>query len=329
MNERGEIFDFFDGVKDLEYGALRATSPAFSEDPLRVLRGMQFAGRFGFVMDSATLQLCRNMMGNYHALPKERVFEEWWKWASKSMRPSMGLDVLVQTGWITLFPQLNDLIGLQQDRRHHPEGDVWTHTKMVCDEAEQITNRDKLDERDRGVLMFAALCHDLGKATTTQVEDDRITSRGHDKAGGPLTEMFLDSIGAPKWLKDSVVPLVIEHMAHVHVPEDQLTTRVVRRLANRLSPSTMAMWSRICEADHGGRHPLPRGNPVKAWMKVAEPLQVINDRPRPILMGRHLLALGMKPGVEMGRITKGAFEAQLDGVFDNEEGALAWAKARM
>jgi tRNA nucleotidyltransferase (CCA-adding enzyme) len=64
-------------------------------------------------------------------------------------------------------------------------------------------------------------------------------------------------------------------------------------------------------------------------MKVAEPLQVINDRPRPILMGRHLLALGMKPSVEMGRITKGAFEAQLDGVFDNEEGALAWAKARM
>lgn len=329
MDELGQIFDFFGGMDDMRHDTLRATSPAFSEDALRVLRGMQFAGRFGMVMEEGTVQLCRDMMDNYVALPKERVFEEWWKWAAKSDLPSMGLDVLVETGWIALYPQLNCLQMVAQDKSHHPEGNVWRHTSYVCDEAADIARRDGLDETSRGILIMAALCHDLGKATTTVIEaDGHITSRGHDSAGVEPTEAFLTSIGAPNWLKVMVVPLVREHMAHVHTLPRFLNTRVVRRLANRLHPANLAMWSRVCEADHGGRPPLPRGNPVLAWMDMAKAIDVVESKPRPILMGRHLLSLGMAPGEEMGRLIKESFEAQLDGVFTDTEGAIAWAKER-
>lgn len=320
----GEIVDPYNGSKDLEDKVLRATSHAFAEDPLRVLRGMQFAARFGFTMDEKTKDMCRMLRHEFDTLAKERIWAEWEKWAMKSIDPKAGLDLLLDTGWLEKFPELFALTKAEQDPEWHPEGNTFVHTGFVCNAMADICLRDKIEHDARLVLMFAALCHDLGKATTTVFKDGRWRAPGHDTAGVPIAEKFLLSINAPHWLIDKVKPLVAHHMRHCSVPDDKVSARVIRRLANDLQPATMEEWSRVVEADYSGRPPLPKGCPVDLWMDLAEELEVFNDAPFPLLMGRHLMDKGMKPGKEFGPVLKAAFEAQLDGVFDDEAGALEW-----
>lgn len=307
----GKIEDPFAGERDILEGSLRATSPAFQEDPLRVLRGMQFAGRFGMRLADSTKPMCVDMKGEFGTLATPRVWEEWKKWADKSTSPSKGLEFLKESTWVDLWPELNTLIGLEQEPAYHPEGSVWNHTCLCCDEAVSISNRDKLSKEDRRVLVFSALCHDLGKATTTVVIDGKITSRGHDRGGEAPTRSFLTSIGAPKDLVESVVVLVTNHMAHVGV---ELNQSNVRRIANRLAPhSNIQMLGRVMEADHSGRSPLPKGMPCPALLELAKELDVANGKPQPILTGKLCLEHGVPPGKGMGALMKKAFEAQLSG----------------
>jgi len=104
------------------------------------------------------------------------------------------------------------------------------------------------------------------------------------------------------------------------------SARAVRRLANRLAPTSIEALGRLVEADHSGRPPLPKGNPLRIWIDEAYALSVLSDEPRPILMGRHLLELGFEPGKSMGVMLSRAFELQLDGIFDNLEDAKQWAR---
>src|SRR5216683_567553 len=128
-----ELHDYFGGRADLKARVLRAASAAFSEDPLRVLRGMQFACRFDLTVDAATAAMCRSIAGHYGTLPKERVCEEFMKWAAKSRRPGKILEYLDATGWLAHFPLLDRIRGVPQDPEWHPEGDVATHTMHVVD----------------------------------------------------------------------------------------------------------------------------------------------------------------------------------------------------
>lgn len=329
MDFAGNIIDPYNGQDDLANGILRATSIAFGEDPLRVMRGMQFAARFGFMMDPKTIKMCRMLAVEFDTLAKERIWTEWEKWALKATDPKAGLDLLLDTGWLTLFPELDALTRAEQDPKWHPEGNTFVHTAFVCNAMADICNRDGLTGDDRLVAMFAALCHDLGKATTTRKNDEgRWTAPGHDMAGVPITDKFMRSINAPHWLIDKVKPLVAQHMRHCSVPDDKVNARIIRRLANALHPATMEEWSRVVEADHSGRPPLPKGNPVDHWMKMAQEMELENEPPKPILMGRHLIEQGMQPGKEMGDLLKAAFEAQLDGEFTDLAGALDWKDNR-
>lgn len=320
MDSNGNIYDFFNGMYDIEKKILRATSDAFEEDPLRVLRGMQFAGRFGMTMDHDTIQMCQDISDEFDAIPKERVWEEWNKWAVKSLYPSMGLDVLFLTWWASYFKEIWNLNSLPQDSTWHPEGDVLTHTKLVCDQIPRLTT--DCNDYFKSVLMFAALCHDMGKVVTTKVnEEGRIVSPEHDKMGVPIAEEFLKSIGSPIDLIDKVKPLVAEHMVHIN---GEPTPRAVRRLSNRLAPhSSINLLSIIIEADHSGRPPLPKGNPFLPWLEVAKEVKVEDGKPEPILMGRHLIEMGMKPGKEFGTILEKVYQLQLDGVVTNLEEAKA------
>lgn len=321
----GEIVDPFNGREDLKNGILRATSVAFAEDPLRVMRGMQFAARFGFTMDEKTKDMCRMLRHEFGTLAKERIWTEWEKWALKATDPKAGLDILVDTGWLELFPELHAMMGAEQDPKWHPEGNTFVHTAFVCNAMADICERDKIEHDARLTLMFAALCHDLGKATTTRKNDEgRWTAPGHDMAGVPIADKFLRSINAPHWLIDRVKPLVAQHMRHCSVPDDKVNARIIRRLANALHPATMEEWSRVVEADHSGRPPLPKGNPVAGWMEMAKEMELENDAPTALLMGRHLIEKGMKPGPDFGKILNAAFEAQLDGEFTDEAGAIEW-----
>lgn len=324
MRMDGTIIDPFQGQRDLSLPGLRATSAAFAEDALRVLRAMQFAARFAApILDRTTMDMATAMRREFHFLPKERIWEEWKKFATRGKSAFHGFLVLSETGWVELFPELNALIGVPQDPEWHPEGEVWTHTVMVVQQAIDIATREKLNDDDRMTLFFAALCHDMGKPATTKMEGGRWRAKGHCEEGADHAESFLNSIGAPKWLISHVKPLVVEHLVHAGA---QPTDRAVRRLALRLRPTNISMLSMLIEADHSGRDPLPHGNPFLPWLDKAKALSLNDAQPMPILRGRDLITLGVKPGSHMGPMLDQAFQAQLDGAFSNLDEAILWAK---
>ncbi|MBK9137491.1 MAG: HD domain-containing protein [Verrucomicrobia bacterium] len=323
---RGELLDFFGGRDDLRAGVLRHTSQAFTEDPLRVLRGMQFAGRFDLRLAPETAGLCRRIKDGFRELAVERVREEWFKWAARSRVPSAGLRVLVETGWSDHFPELAALVGTPQDPEWHPEGDVFTHTGHALDALVTLPGWLAADEESRVVYSLAVLAHDFGKPATTQTAlregRERIVSPGHEEAGRLLTEQFLDRINAPLASRERVLPLVANHLVHLQ----PATARSVRRLAKRLAPETIQGLALVITADSFGRPPRPRVPPegLRSLLQVAEALELEAAAPKPILKGRHLLPLGLSAGPDLGRLLDAAFEAQLDGAFSDLPGALAW-----
>lgn len=321
-----EVFDPFGGLQNLDQRILRHTSPKFGEDPLRVLRGQQLIGRFELTADAETVDLAKTLFKEYESLPMERIWAEWHKWAGQSTHPSLGLKWLQQTNWIEAYPELVALVGCPQDRRWHPEGDVWTHTLYVTDEASRISQRDNLPLEDRTILVLSALCHDLGKPTTTEIAPEGIRSRGHAKTQD-LYVQFLERIGAPPKMVERVVALCLYHLTHIDFTG---SARHVRRLALSLSSAgeTIDMLCRLVEADNSGRPPLPKRLPGKMNQieMLAKELNIKSAAPQPLLLGRHLIDLGVQPGPPMGHILKSAFEAQLDGQFDTLESAKDWVR---
>lgn len=322
----GEFLDFFEGRNDLKNRVLRHTSMAFVEDPLRVLRGMQFSARFDLTTAPATVELCHSISGTFDELAVERVGDEWFKWAAKARRPSAGLRFLKETGWLRHFPEVASLDGTPQDPEWHPEGDVFTHTCYCCDALADMVAWQQAEPTTRTALMLAVLAHDFAKPQTTHEAERhgrmRIVSPGHEEQGGPLAEAFLSRIHAPNAIVDRVVPLVTNHLAHLQAIND----RSVRRLAIRLQPATIEELCLVMTADQFGRPPKPREihENVAALRAKAEELRLQESAPKPILLGRHLIERGMSPGRQFGDLLKAAFEAQLEGQFADLVGAQSW-----
>jgi tRNA nucleotidyltransferase (CCA-adding enzyme) len=330
-----ELLDFFGGAEDLKNRVLRATSEAFAEDPLRVLRGMQFACRFDLTLEAGTAAMCQSVVGHFDTIARERVADEFMKWAVKSAHPGRVAEYLKASGWEVHFPEIARLAGVQQDPHWHPEGDVGTHTMFVVDAAARVATREGLEGDDRAVLLFAALSHDFAKATTTMLRERegklRWTSWGHEADGGPMARIFLERIGIKSAIADRVVPLVENHLASSSIGRDA-TPRAVRRLAMRLAPSTITDLLRLIEADHSGRPPLPVGLPEGA-IRIREMAraEAVHHGPQPpLILGRHVLPyFEGRPGKHIGEVTAVAYEAQADGAFSNEEEALRWLEGYM
>ncbi len=320
----GEIIDPHGGCKDLKKGILRHTSDQFAEDPLRVLRAMQFIARFDLVIAPETLALCRTI--EPENLPKERLFEEWKKWLLKGKVPSKGLHFLRDSGWLKYYPELEAMVGCPQDSTWHPEGDVWTHTLHCIDAfARQKTGQEWEDL----VVGFAVLLHDVGKPLTTQEgEDGRIRSPRHDIAGVGPARSFIQRLSAQKALLEEILVLVETHMRPAEFYKTQAGPGAIRRLAGKVGRIDRLV--RVAEADMAGRPPLADDFPAGKWLRAqAEQLRLQDKRPRPILKGRHLIAQGLKPGPEFSAILKACFEAQLDGEFEDEAGALNFLKEKL
>lgn len=321
-----QLLDFFGGVADLQKRILRHTSAAFTEDPLRVLRGMQFASRFNLQPAVETIELCRSMKHSLPELAVERVREEWFKWAEKSVTPSIGLRFLRDTGWMEHFPELGAIIGVPQDPEWHPEGDVFTHTCHCCDAMAALPDWKSADNESRIVYMLAVLLHDVGKATTTshQLKEGRmrVVSPGHERESVPLAEQFLERISGPIAIRERIYPLIANHMAHVQ----QVTDRAVRRLSKRLEPENIHGLCVLMSADALGRPPRPAKVPkiVELLRQKADELNVHRGAPKPILLGRHLMDIGLSPGVAFGKILHAAYDAQLEGAFFNLEDGKRW-----
>jgi tRNA nucleotidyltransferase (CCA-adding enzyme) len=330
-----ELLDFFGGADDLKNGVLRATSEAFAEDPLRVLRGMQFACRFDLTLDPETAAMCQTIIDQYGTIARERIADEFMKWALKSSRPGRIAEYLKTSGWEVHFPEIGRLAGVPQDPGWHPEGDVGTHTMLVVDAAARIAAREKLEGDDRAVLIFAALSHDFAKATTTMLRERegkmRWTSWGHEADGGPMARGFLERIGIKSAIVDRVVRMVENHLASSSIGRE-VTPRAVRRLAMRLAPATIADLVRLIEADYSGRPPLPTGLPEGAMRirEMAEAQAVHHGPQAPLILGRHVMPyFEDQPGKHIGEVTAAAYEAQADGAFSNHEEALQWLERYM
>lgn len=323
-----ELWDAFDGQRDLSNSILKHVSEAFREDPLRVLRAAQFCARFNLNIDEKTVELCKELTEELFTLSKERIFEEFKK-LFLAQRPSLGLDVLRKTNALALFPELAATIDCEQDCEWHPEGDVWIHSLMVTDEAAKIVNSVDISEEEKLIVVAGALCHDLGKPATTVEKDGRIKSPGHEQAGVEPTTLFLTSIGFPKKFHDDITSLVKEHLKphQLYSKRDEVSEGAIRRLAARVNIDRLLM---VSQADFRGRttsEALAGHDPSAPWLKEKVMHLVGPDKtPKPILHGRHLISLGLKPGVNFSAILRAGFDAQLDGEFADEESALAWLK---
>jgi len=311
------------GLQDLENRLLHHVSPAFAEDPLRVLRAMQFAGRFECRIAPETIAFCTSLTP--HNLSIERIWDEWKKWILKSKKPSIGLQFLDTTRWIQYYPELEALKGVQQDNKHHPEGDVWTHTLHCIDAfAERRIN----DHKEDLVVGLAVLLHDCGKPATTQWTDGRWRALGHEEFGLKPARIFLERLTRETTLIDAILPLVKCHGRPRQLHEAQSGNAAIRRLA--VTVGRLDRLIRVSECDVAGRPPLPTDFPAGVWLlDKAKALNVEKSTPIPLIQGRHLLELGFTSGPKMGQLLNHIYELQIEGKIVTLEAAQAYATKRL
>jgi tRNA nucleotidyltransferase (CCA-adding enzyme) len=309
------LLDPCGGIEDLHKGRLRHISARFAEDPLRVLRGMQFVARFNLKPDPATVTLCRQL--NPDHLPPERIFEEWRKLILQGQSIRAGLQFLEVTEWLQYYPELTALRGCEQDPHWHPEGDVWEHT-LYCMDAFAANRID--DPWEDLVVGLGVLCHDMGKPLTSfRDPQGRIRSPRHDIEGVAVAEHFLQRMTRQKAIFEAVLPLVREHMRPHDLYSSKAGPAAIRKLSLRVG--RMERLIRVSAADYGGRPPLPADD-FKAGRWLAEQvaaLELQRSTPKPIVQGRDLVELGLKPGPHFKAILDDCFEAQLNGVFDDHD----------
>jgi tRNA nucleotidyltransferase (CCA-adding enzyme) len=310
----GEVIDPFGGREDLAARRLRVVDPTtFGDDSLRVLRALQFAARFELTVDVDTRRLLASIA--LDDLPAERVWGELEKLLLQAERPSVGLALALDLGVVArLFPELIPLTTCEQDPEWHPEGDVWTHTLMVVDEA-----RARLEGLDRGravAMMLSAVCHDLGKPATTIHADGHVKSPGHEEAGVPLTEALLDRLNVHTIdgydVRRTVIGLVRHHLRPVAFFKSPTPVGdgAFRRLALKVD---LELLARFAKADCHGRTGTFDCSAIDWFLERARALGVEHAPPAPIVMGRHLLDLGLSPGPDVGKLLRRIYEAQLDG----------------
>ncbi len=324
------VLDPYDGQDDLRNDILRVVNAeSFVEDPLRLYRAMQFAARFELTLSKELVTLANAMVaeGMLDDLPKERVYDEFKKLLLKSRQPSIGLSALVTLGIIKQFPELQALIGVEQDPSYHPEGDVWTHTLMVVDETVKLYDSDEKLNLQRAL---AALCHDLGKANTTEKIDGRIRAIGHEHSGVLLTETFLSQLTEERGLIENILALVKNHLAPMQFYKQGAKSPAIRRLANRVNIAELII---LAKADFLGRttaEALKGEFKAGEWLqKQAKALKVHTEPLAPLLQGRDLMHAGMKPSKAFKTILNDAYEAQIDEAFSTHDEALSWLKKYM
>ena len=323
----GALEDPFGGERDLRARVLRVVDETtFGEDPLRVLRAAQFAARFELSVEEKTWRLCASMpLGE---LAADRIFREIEKALLQASRPSLAFRLLADWDQLrAIAPELVPLAETPQDPVWHPEGDVWTHTLLVLDEARRLI--DDLDPPRALAVMLGALCHDLGKPATTRMEEGRIRSRGHEEAGVAPTLALLDRLNVHTRnsfpVRDQVVALVRDHLkpGALYEARDEVSVGAIRRLAGRVEADLLY---RVARADCLGR--TGDFSPVAMEWFIGEVRKLSVERagPAPLLRGRDLLDLGVRPGPMVGKILAQVYEQQLDAKVQTRDEGLAAAR---
>lgn len=267
-DQKGQFIDPFNGMADLKAGALRHVSPAFSEDPVRILRAARFAARFNFQIVPETHTLMADMVhsGEVDALVAERVWQEIARGLMEAT-PSRMFDALRTCGALTrIMPEVDRLFGVPQPAASHPEIDTGVHTMLVIDYA--ATQNYSLATR------FAALTHDLGKGTTPAEEWPRHI--GHEARSVKLTETLCQRLKVPKDIR-ALALLVAKFHGTVHRAKELKATTVADLLQSvdaYRKPERFEEFLQACASDHHGRtgyadQPYPQSGMLQAALIAA------------------------------------------------------------
>ena len=309
----GTVVDEFNGRADLEKGILRhVNDDSFAEDPLRVLRGAQFASRFGFKIADETVALCRKM--DLSHLARERVMAELEKALLKADKPSVFFEELRRMDGLSVwFGEVESLIGIPQDPLFHLEGDVWVHTMMVLDEA--VKYREKA-QNPLG-FMLSAVTHDFGKAVCTEVINGVIHSYNHETLGLPLVEAFMKRLTGENGLISYVLNMSEHHMKPNVLAFDKSSVKATNKLFDKSVDPLALIY--LSAADGSGK--ISSWNHVSNVEFLTERLDIFKEyMARPYVMGRDLIAAGLKPGESFSDYLAYAHKLRLAGI--EKESAL-------
>lgn len=293
----GEILDFFDGKSDLSKKRIRHVNDiTFVEDPLRVFRAAQFAARFNFTVAPETIALSSTI--DVNALAGERIMGELEKALLKAERPSIFFEELRKMNQLSVwFPEIESLIGVPQGKEHHPEGNAWEHTMQVLDEA-AVLRKNAVEPL---WFMLAVLCHDLGKATSTEEKDGKIHAYMHEENGVIEADQFLSRITKETKLKEYVLNMVRHHMEPTMMTGSGAHVKSYMKMFDRLvCPEDMLL---LAQADYLGRKAEGKDY-ISLSVEYSQRNDVLQKMLRtykarmkePYLMGRDLIDAGIEPG---------------------------------
>lgn len=311
-----QLIDPFGGLQDIRNKVLRApVSDFFAQDPLRFYRVMQLISRFEMYPDAELTQICTTI--DISAVSRERIEGEFEKMLIKSKRPSLGIRWLATIGRLKeILPELYATMTVPQDPRWHPEGSVFEHTMQALDAAARTHYNG--DHEKRLTVLFAALCHDLGKVVATQHKGDRIVSYGHEIQGVPIAKAMLKRITERKELIQTVATLVRHHMSPGVFVTQHAKPSAYKRLASKLAPHTnIQMLADLACADRCGRNAAshePLAGPcadIALFLERAHAAQVAFEQEQPLVLGRDLLPY-VQPGPQIGELVKKAYELQIN-----------------
>lgn len=312
------------GEKDLKNRVLHRCSEAFGEDPLRVLRAMQFIARFDLEVTSETRVACLSLTQNF--LPKERIWEEWKKLILRGKSLSKGLSFLRSVNWLRFYPDLGALVHCPQNLVSQLEEDVWSHT-LHCLDA-YAKERVGCQEEDL-VVGFAVLCHDFGKALSTgKAVKSGIPWSQHHILGEAPSRRFLNAMTGDRNFIDAVIRLVIHHGQPSLLYHNHCGEATIRRLASKVKRIDRLL--RVVKADQLGRPLLSRKScpEVLWWQKKTDEMKIYDQPPKSIVRGRHLIGLGALPGKHFSLILEACWEAQMEGEITDLASGIGFVKKR-
>lgn len=320
----GEVLDPFDGRRDLGDRRLRACDvTTFGDDPLRVLRVARLAAALEMEPDAELVGLCRRL--DLTDVPVERLAGELDRMLLELPAPWRAIERLDALGQLDVFPPLAALRGVPQDPAWHPEGDVFVHTGMVVDRAAKIARQEAIRGEARAVLLWSALCHDLGKPSTTTIGDDgRVRSYAHDEEGAAITRAWLRALRLGERRIAAVAVLVRYHLAPALYVKNGAKARGYRRLARKLAAAglTPIDLERVARADHLGRTTADaraeRFDEGAAFLAAARDAFVERGPREDVVHAATLMRRGVEAGPELGRLLARAREIQDETGIDDE-----------
>lgn len=310
-----ELIDPFNGYDDLKKGILRTPDAAFFvQDPLRFFRVMQFIARFDMYPDESLNALCSTM--DISSVSRERIEQEFNKVFLMAQCPSLSFRWLDSLSRLQeILPELAATKNVTQDRQWHPEGDVFEHTMQAID-AGALLPYDQ-DVQQKLAVMYALLCHDLGKVSTTRIVDGSIRSPGHAEAGVPLAQSLLKRITNNQVLIAQVSVLVLCHMRPIQLVRQSAHLSAYKRLALKIAPLSLQTLALVVLADKRGRNP-KKNTPLSItlpeidfFLARAQEAGVLIRPEDSVLTGKDLLDC-IKPGKLLGKALKKAYEIQIN-----------------